>query len=100
MTTPWERELNRLERDARAARALLDAGEVPPQELWQPPADLGPMPEELSDRTALLVAYLNETSRLASERRTALNRELEELHRRRDAARAYNVSDPYEPDQR
>ena len=92
MTSTWERELNRLERDVDAASSLLDAGEVPPAERWFPPEDMGPLPEQLRPRAEQLLRSLDVVSRRAAERREGLGRELNELHRRRDAAHAYNVS--------
>lgn len=94
MTTAWERELNRLERDVHAASSLLDDDELPPAERWSPPDGLGPLPEQLRPRAEQLLEALQAVSRRAAERREDLGRELDDMHRRRDAARAYIVSGP------
>ena len=94
MTSTWEQELTRLERDVDAASSLLDDGEIPPAERWFPPEELGPLPEQLRPRAEQLLTALDVVSRRAAERREELGRELNHLHRRRDAARAYTVSGP------
>lgn len=95
MTTAWERELNRLERDLVAAGALLDEDQVPPAERWYPPEGIGPLPEELRPRVEQLLERLATVSRRAAQRRDELGTELTELHKRRDAARHYHGTDPF-----
>lgn len=89
MTDPWERELNRLERDIHAAQAVLAEGDVPPAEQWYPPEGLGPLPAHLRPRVDALLAQMQEVVDAASKQRDRLGEELAELHRRRDAAMAY-----------
>lgn len=92
MSTGWERELTRLERDVDAALAMLADGEAPPAERWSPPEGLGPPPAALIPRIEALLTRLAAASSDAAERRKELGRELAELHQRRDAVRAYSAS--------
>ena len=52
----WLEVLDELERRIAAQRAALDLGEAGELDAFEPPADLGPLPQTLLDRAALLLA--------------------------------------------
>lgn len=92
--TGWIATLDQLEAGIERFEAELDAGEIGEVELWVPPADLGPLPESLRQRAVSLTWRMTAMEQRARDRRAVLQRELDDLGRRRGAGAAYAAAGP------
>lgn len=86
----WSAALEALEADVDALDDALERGSNVAVSSWQPPQDLGPVPEDLVPRAQRLLERISEVRGRGSERLGELRGELTELDRRRDAGLAYS----------
>lgn len=91
-STPWSDALDQIVAGLEALEAAsVDDVEAAPPELpvWEPPQDLGPIPEELRPRATKLLAALKVAMGRGDARRAQVLAELQDLDRRRQAGTAY-----------
>lgn len=86
----WSAALDALEADVETLDRALHDGTALAVASWQPPRDLGPVPDSLVTRAERLVARIAEVRGRGQQRLTQLHEDLGELDRRRDAGAAYS----------
>ena len=89
--TPWSDALDEIVASLDALERAAEQGELPADPpTWEPPAGLGPLPEELKERAASVLSALQSAIHRAATQRKVLGRELDDLERRRQAGTAYH----------
>ena len=85
----WVAALDEIEHHLDATRAVIAGHEDVEVPAWQPPDDLGPLPEHLQPRARALAAAMETTTQDAAATRERIDHELREINRRRGAGTAY-----------
>ncbi len=85
----WVAALDEIEHHLDVTRAVIDGHEDVEVPAWQPPGDIGPLPEELWPRARALAQELDAATQAAAQTRERIDGELGEVNRRRGAGTAY-----------
>ena len=86
----WEKLLTDLENDLDAAEESVRSGSTTEVPAWEPPADLGELPEQLGDRVSNLISRIGVLTTFVKYQLAALDADIEHVHKQEQQKGTHN----------